>query len=253
MTYLLLLLASAPVFAAPAADPPAEVGSAAPILARVVEAAGLADPKALSIRFTFRGTPYRLWLDGRRSIYQRTVVSPVGTRVDRLDGDVFSATLDGKTLSLSDRDRTGLRNGLNSVAYFALLPRPLQDEAVIATSLGRSTLAGRSWETVEVRFRAEGGGDDHEDVYRYWFDPETHRIGFLAYTFATGEGGVRLRKATHYHEVEGVVLIDWDNHGRAGQGLTIDQAVRDFEANELPLLSTIALEQVAIERGAVAP
>lgn len=220
-----------------------------PALVEAVEAAGLASPAALQLDFTFRGTPYRLWLDGRRSVYRREVKGPDGSvRVDRLEGDAFTTT------ATVDADARGaLQRSLNSVAYFALLPRPLLDDAVVARDLGLSTLGGRTWHTVEVRFTEEGGGDDHDDVFRYWLDPQTHRIGYLAYTFATGQGGVRVRQAVRHQEVGGLVLVDWANFGRNGQGLSIDDAVRDLEAGTLPELSTIALEGVEVTRGAPAP
>jgi hypothetical protein len=203
----------------------------------------------MEIRFSFRGTPYRLWLDGRRSVYTRQVRDGHTVRTDRLEGDAFTATVHGAPIPLSPDKEGALRRSLNSVAYFALLPRPLQDDAVIATSLGVTTLGGKPWHTVDVRFREQGGGDDHDDVFRYWIDPATHRLGYLAYTFATGEGGVRVRRAVGAHEIDGVVLLDWVNHGRNGQGLTIDDAVRDLEAGVLPELSTIALDEVRVARG----
>ena len=224
------------------------------LLAAAVEAAGLHEPDGMELRFQFRGTPYRLWLQGRRSIYERRIRSDAGvTRTERLEGDTFTATVGDNVLPLSSEQAGALRRSLNSVAYFALMPRPLEDDAVIATSLGATTLGGQSWDTIDIRFREEGGGDDHDDVFRYWFHPETHRLGYLAYTFATGKGGVRVRKVVGAHEVDGVVLLDWVNHGRNGQGLTIDDAVRELEAGTLPELSTIALEDVQVQRGVPAP
>ena len=239
----------ADVLAAVTSWAPAPSAAAQAVVAAAVEASGLADPQALELRFTFRGTPYRRWLSGRRSVYTREVAVPGGgVRVDRLDGSTFTSTV---TASPAASD--ALRRSLNSVAYFALLPRPLQDDAVIATLLGPSTLGGEVWDTVDVRFREDGGGDDHDDVFRYWFHPETHRLGYLAYTFATGDGGVRVRRAIRTHEVDGVVLVDWANHGRDGQGLTIDDAVRELEAGTLPQLSEIALEGVEVVRDAPEP
>ena len=217
--------APTPQEAAAAARAATEASQAEAVIAAAVQASGLAAPERLEIRFAFRGTAYRVWLNGRDQVYVRELETEGGpVRVDRLEGDTLEATLAGERLTLAPDDAERLRRSLNSVAYFALLPRALQDDAVVARSLGRTELGGASWDTVEVTFRADGGGEDHDDVFRYWFHPRTHRIGFLAYTFARGKGGVRLRKATGYHE-----------------------------AGTLPALSTIVLEGVQVKRGAERP
>ena len=228
------------------AEPPAtDAGS---LIAESVVAHGLERSQPLEIRFTFRDVPYHLSLRGSEVHYERTVPTDKGPRVDHLHGDQLTVTLNGAPVELSKRRADRLRRSLNSVAYFALLPRPLQDGAVIATGLGQTRLEGQSWDTLEVRFQEVGGGDDHDDVFRYWLHPTTHRIGYLAYVFHTGEGGVRLRKVLQHHEINGVVLADYANLGRDGQGHTIDDAVRDFEAGTLPTVSTIELTELTVTK-----
>ncbi len=219
-------------------------GSADEVLEQAAEAHGLTREARLDVAFTFRGVPHRIHLDGTDVRYERTV----DDAVHRLVGDQLTIVSDGEPLEVEPARADALRRSLNSVAYFATLPRPLFDDAVIATALGRTRLADQRWDTVEVRFRAEGGGDDHEDVFRYWFDPKTHEMGFLAYTFAVNEGGVRLRRVVRRHEHDGVVLVDWANHGLDGPDHTIDDAVAAYERGELPQLSTIALEDVELTR-----
>jgi len=220
--------------------------AAAEVLDAAVRAHGLARDAPLELAFSFRGTPYRLHLDGDDVRYERTVQTDAGPRTDRLRGGSFEARLADAPLTVAPAQAEAWRRSLNSVAYFATLPRPLFDDAVIAKSLGRTTLGGRAWDTVEIRFREEGGGDDHDDVFRYWFDPSTHELGFLAYAFATNRGGVRLRRVIDRHEVAGVVLVDWANHGLDGPGHTIDEAVAAWEAGSLPELSRIELDDVTV-------
>lgn len=218
------------------------------LIADAVRAHGLADPSPLAIEFAFRGTPYRLELEGRQSRYIRTVTTDGTTRQDELVGARFRSTVAGTTVSLDPATEGDRRRSLNSVAYFALLPRPLQDDAAIVTALGSTTMRGQPYDTVEVRFQEEGGGDDHDDVFRYWFEPETHRLAFLAYTFSRGNGGVRVRSVAKTHEVGGVVLYDWVNHGRNGPDQSLDAAVADFDAGILPRISSIELEAVTVSR-----
>lgn len=235
--------ATAVVAAEPGDDTPQ---AAHDVLSRAAGAHGLTRDRRLAIDFGFRGTPYRLRLDGTDVRYARTVRDRQGERVDTLVGSTFEVRRGATVVDVAP-DRAGAwRRSLNSVAYFATLPRPLFDDAVIARSLGRSTLAGRDWDTVEVRFHEEGGGDDHDDVFRYWFDPQTGEMAYLAYTFRVNGGGVRLRRVIGRHEVEGVVLLDWANLGLDGPSHTIDAAVAAFERGELPQLSTIELADVRV-------
>ncbi|MEN0061066.1 MAG: DUF6503 family protein [Myxococcota bacterium] len=215
------------------------------VLAQSAVAHGLTRDRRMDVSFTFRGTPYRLHLDGSDIRYERTVKGPQGERVDRLVGSVFSSLHNGAPMTVAPENEGAWRRSLNSVAYFATLPRPLFDDAVIATFLGRTTFAGAEWDTVEVRFQEEGGGDDHDDVFRYWFHPETHEMGFVAYVFHVGKGGVRIRKAARRHEVNGVVLLDWTNLGWDGTH-TLESAMAAYERGGLPTLSTIALENIEV-------
>ena len=230
-------------FAAPTHD-----AESARVLQDAATAHGLSRDVPLALSFEFRGTPYRLSLDSDDVRYERTVTTDAGPRTDRLVGSRFEALRGGESLPVEPKQADAWRRSLNSVAYFATLPRPLFDDAVIATSLGRTRFAGGTWDTVEVRFREEGGGDDHDDVFRYWFDPDTHELALLAYTFHTGKGGVRIRAVSKRHAIDGVVLIDWINYGVNGHDHTLQSAMTAYEDGTLPQLSTIALDGPTVKR-----
>jgi hypothetical protein len=232
----------------------AEAPSAVKTIAASVAAQGLANPRGLAVHFRIRDTPVRLWLDGASAVYEREVTTDAGPRRDRLEGGTFTASVAGVAVAdVPPEMLAAWQRSLNSIGYFTLLPRGLQDPAVVATALGRTSLRGEEWETIEVRFRADGGGEDHDDVFRYWFDPTTHRIAYLAYTFTRDEGGVRLREVTGSHIERRVVLHDYANYGLDGQGRTIDEAVAAFERGELPLVSRVELTDVEVRRRAPRP
>ena len=132
-----------------------------------------------------------------------------------------------------------------------MLPLPLLDPAVRAVRLEPATIDGRSSERIEVRFTEQGGGDDHDDVYLYWFDADTLRLRFLAYRFHTGEGGVRFRVAKNERTIGGVTFFDYDNYSHPDHGVALGSlpALRTPAAGEIPvkLLSEIVLEQVSVE------
>lgn len=199
------------------------------------------------VDFSFRGTPYRMTRVAGRFTYERWREVDGEPVHERLDNRGFRATRAGEALPLEPQAADARGRGLNSVVYFASLPYGLEDPAVRATDLGPSTLEGRPVDRIEVRFAAEGGGHDHDDVFVYWLDAQTHRLAALAYRFHTGKGGVRLRRVAGTVVAGGVTFTQWDNYGLDGADLPELTALPDLQAKgALPRLSSIVLEDVRI-------
>lgn len=220
-------------------------------LKRLVEAHGLdrlVDQGR--VRFVFRGASFEVVRDHGLFRYSRTVVEDGVKLEDVLTNAGFEHRRDGVVVELSEARRAQRSNSVNSVVYFALLPLPLLDPAVRAVRLVPATIDGRSYERVEVRFTEQGGGDDHDDSYLYWFDAKTLRLGFLAYRFHTGEGGVRFRVAKNERTVGGVTVFDYDNYSHPDLGIELARlpSLRVAAEGEVPvkLLSEIVLEQVEV-------
>lgn len=72
--------------------------------------------------------------------------------------------------------------------YFAFLPLWLKDPAVIVEDQGRSVIKGKEYHKIRITFEQEGGGDDFEDVFLYWFDVKDYSMDYLAYKYFTGKG-----------------------------------------------------------------
>jgi hypothetical protein len=136
---------------------------------------------------------------------------------------------------------------VNSVAYFAFLPYGLNDPAVYKTLVGDATLEGKDYHLIKVTFAEEGGGEDFDDEFLYWINKETYRIDYIAYTYHTDGGGVRLRKAINAHEVEGLVLLDYENYKPSDKKTPLDDMEGLFKAGELELLSEIRLEDIRVD------
>lgn len=86
-------------------------------------------------------------------------------------------------------------NSVNSVHYFAYLPQGLNDKAVQKELLGEVVLKGEPYYKVRVTFAQEGGGNDYEDVFIYWFHKQKFTMDYLAYEFHVDGGGMRFREA----------------------------------------------------------
>jgi hypothetical protein len=186
--------------------------------------------------FGFRGDRYVMARDGGRFRYERHTAQG---QVEVLDNGGFEVRRDGRPVDLDPAQEAARRNALNAVVYFASLPLPLLDPAVRAQRLPDQKVEGVPHPVVEVRFAEEGGGTDHEDVFRYWFDPETGRIARFAYSFRTGGGGVRYRVPIQTRRVRGFAFVDWENHGLDDPNVPLAALPDLHAAGNLRRISTI--------------
>jgi hypothetical protein len=134
------------------------------------------------------------------------------------------------------------------VAYFAFLPYGLNDAAVFKTYLGDTEIDGKNYHKVKVTFSEDGGGEDFDDIFIYWFNQETNLIDFLAYSYHTDGGGVRFRKVIRKHEIAGLILQDYENYKPEDKNTPVEEMEDLYKSGELELLSEINLENVMVEQ-----
>ena len=194
------------------------------------------------VDFRFRGTPFSMTRKGGRFRYVRGTEA----RGEILDNEGFTVARDGAR----QRRPASAGQGVNSVVYFASLPYGLEDPAVRPRYIAQETVKGRPCDVVEVRFAEAGGGADHDDVFRYWFDAETGRLAYLAYLFHTGGGGVRFRVATGSVTAGGITFLQWANYGVDGDPTepALGALPELWVKGSLPKLSEIVLEDVKVRR-----
>lgn len=161
----------------------------------------------------------------------------------------FKRYVNDSLVVLSDSLANVYANAVNSVNYFAYLPYGLNDDAVNKRYLGTVTLNGTEYHKVEVTFNQEGGGDDFDDIYVYWFNIKTYKPEFLAYEFQVNGGGQRFRKAINERAVGGIRFVDYENY----KSPYLEQSVHDidqlYESGKLELLSEILLEEIMVNPG----
>ena len=205
------------------------------------------------ISFDFRGDQYRLLKDGGRFHYRRTYTDSLEqTVVDGLTNEGAYRTVNGDTVSLSEEERSSLTTTVNSVAYFAILPQPLGDAAVQPTYSGRDTIDGVPYHRIRVTFQQQGGGEDWQDIFMYWFRTDTYAMDYLSYAFGLAptdtDTGTRFREAYNVRRVNGVRVADYRNY--TSDTLRYDRMHRYpalWSQEALELVSRIEIDSVQIQ------
>lgn len=192
--------------------------------------------KNLAIGFDFRNFNIQIILDNTNFYYSRISKDSLNNEIkDVLNQDKFERFKNGKTMKLNTKDFEKYKEGTNSVAYFALLPYKLQDQAVISEYLGSTQINGVLLDKVKIKFKTEGGGKDHDDVFCYWFNTKTHTLDYLAYD----NGGPRFRKALNRQKAGGVIFQDYENYEILDTNIPTSEYDTAFLSGKAKLLSKI--------------
>lgn len=199
-----------------------------------------------TITFDFRNTRFRVERDGGRFRYERTYTDPEGVRVvEALTNEGISMEVEGASIPLTPQDRARIETAVNSVVYFGFLPFLLDDPSVRLRKLDDAEVEGEPYRKVEVTFQEEGGGQDWEDRFVYWFHRDRNTLDFMAYRYYRDGGGMRFRRAVNRREVGGILIQDYEN--MTGEVQDIAAYDRLLEEDMLVTVSMIELENVQVE------
>ncbi|NDK54549.1 DUF6503 family protein [Pontibacter fetidus] len=204
--------------------------------------------KAL-VTFKFRDYQYRALRDNGAYVYSRTFTDTTGQRVyDVLQNSGFTRTINNQKVTLPADKVKAYRNSVNAVIYFALLPYFLNDDAVQKQYLGEATIKGEPYYKIKVTFKQQGGGEDHEDEYVYWFHQQNYTMDYLAYNFKEDDGsiGTRFREAVNPHKIGGFLFQDYGNYTSEEKNFNIENFDKAFEAGKLKKVSDINLEEIDV-------
>lgn len=223
--------------------------SAAEIVDRAIEVAGGDRYRTSHIEFNFRGRRYLSFREGGKRILKRLTPTDSALIEDtRIGEDVFERRIGDSLVVLPDSLSRMYSNSVNSVHYFAYLPYGLDGQAVHKELLGKVSLGDREYYKIRVTFSEQGGGEDFEDVFVYWFNTETFRPDFLAYLYHTDGGGLRFREAYNDREVGGIRFSDYRNY-KPREAVPVTALDSLFVHGGLEELSVIELEDLQVSPG----
>lgn len=199
------------------------------------------------IEFDFRNIHYTIYKSENSFEYIREFEDSTGMVKDVLNNEGFTRTVNSVKIDTLTEERIGaFSRSVNSVAYFAFLPYGLNDSAVIKTYVGKTELNGESYHLIKVTFQKEGGGEDFDDQFLYWIGEEDYLMDYLAYSYHTDGGGVRMREVSNAVEKGGIRFQNYLNLKPEDKNTPVDSMQVLYEKGKLELLSEINLENIQV-------
>jgi uncharacterized protein YajQ (UPF0234 family) len=194
----------------------------------------------LDAAFDFRNMHYTIKNKDGKYTYTRMQVDSSGHKIeDIVTNDSFERKIDGVKSTIADSMAAKYTSSVNSVAYFFLLPKPLNDPAVSKELVGSTKIKGKEYDKIKVKFSEDGGGKDHQDIFMYWIEKKTKSMDYLAYSYETNGGGIRFREAFNQKIQNGIKYSDYKNYGFEDLKTKLEDLDVLFEQNKIPLKTEI--------------
>ena len=219
---------------------------AQPIVDQVIETHGGSAYESFRLEFDFRDRHYTAARNKGLFTYTREFTDSTGKIRDVLDNDGFRRFRNGTLLDLPQGRKDAFTRSVNSVIYFTLLPFGLNDDPVNKELLQETTIAGQPYDVVRVTFDQAGGGEDHQDVFLYWYHNQNHTMDYFAYSYKVDGGGLRFREAVNPRVEGGIRWQDYINYKPADETIPLDSLKDMFLSGRLQKLSEVTMENVVV-------
>jgi hypothetical protein len=211
-----------------------------------INAHGGAEFESFMLEFDFRNRHYTAARNNGAFSYSREFADSTGQIKDVLNNAGFTRYRNGSAIDIPEERKQAFTRSVNSVIYFALLPFGLNDPAVNKQWVEETIIRGEPYQVVRVTFDKTGGGEDHEDVFLYWFHKQRKTMDYFAYLYKTEEGGLRFRQAINPRKKGGILLQDYINYKPADESIPLDSLKPMFLSGRLQKLSEIKMEHASV-------
>lgn len=247
MNKAIIILLSVAIFSCKGTDKKLSVQE---IVDKSIEVSGgVSNYENSRISFNFRGLKYISEANGKEKTLKRIRKNDTVYLLDVLSPSGFQRFENDSLVVLHDSMATKYGNSVNSVHYFSKLPYGLNDPAVNKELLGETKIKGKSYYKIKVTFDQEGGGDDFDDTYVYFFNTSTFKPDYLAYDFHVDGGGMRFREAYNERYVNEIRFVDYINMQPIDNNTSVLQVDSLFNNDRLKLLSKIELTDIEVNLG----
>lgn len=200
-----------------------------------------------TISFNFRKNKYQAKRNNGNYEFIRSIDKDSVKYKDILSNNGFQRFVNDSLVELSNKDKNRYSNSVNSVHYFSILPLGLNDKAVHKKLLGKVLIKGKEYFKIQVTFAKEGGGDDFDDIFIYWFAKDNFQLDYLAYKYHTNGGGVRFRDAKKETFVNEIRFVDYNNYKPLDKNIDFYTIDKLYEEGKLKKVSEIVLENIEVQ------
>lgn len=198
------------------------------------------------VSFISRNIDYSFKKEDGKDVISRTFTKDSTEISDIYGPNGFKRHVNGDLTAVPDSMATRYYNSINSVYYFAKLPYGLNDSAVNKELVGEVSIKGKEYYKIKVTFDKQGGGEDFEDIFMYWFNTKTFKPDYLAYQYFVDGGGFRFREAYNERYVNGIRFVDYKNYKPIGKINSVHELDDAFQNNGLKQVSEIRLENIKV-------
>ncbi|WGH76471.1 deoxyribose-phosphate aldolase [Tenacibaculum tangerinum] len=216
------------------------------IIDKSIEYSKLNTIENATISFNFRKNHYIATRN--RGVFEliRVIKNDSSEIRDIVSNDGFKRFVNDSLVELLEKDKNRYSNSVNSVHYFSVVPFGLNDKAVQKKLLEPVTIKGKEYYKVKITFTEEGGGEDFDDVFIYWFAKDNFQLDYVAYKYHTNGGGVRFRDIKEEKVVNGIRFVDYNNYKPLNKNVDFYAIDKLYEEDKLKKLSEIILEEIAV-------
>jgi hypothetical protein len=201
----------------------------------------------LHISFDFRDKSYQIKLNKKEFEYIR--IAKDSTNIitkDVFTNNTFERYIADKQIVVADTMIEKYKNSINSVAYFTLLPKPLNDDAVNKTYLGETVIKGKIYHKIKITFGKKNGGKDHDDQYIFWISKATNLLDYFAYSYKVDGGGIRFREKIKAENIAGVRFQDYINYEPNDSKIALENTEKAFLDGKMKELSRIENKNIKV-------
>ncbi|MEE3998907.1 DUF6503 family protein [Tenacibaculum sp. FZY0031] len=216
------------------------------IIDKSIDYAKLNEIENATISFNFRKNNYKATRKNGTFELVRVIQNDSTKIQDILSNDSFKRFVNDRLVELTEKDKNRYSNSVNSVHYFSVLPLGLNDKAVQKKLLESVVIKGKEYYKVRITFTEEGGGEDFDDVFIYWFAKDNFQLDYVAYKYHTNGGGVRFRDVKQEKIVDGIRFVDYNNYKPLDTDIDFYAIDSLYEEGSLKKLSEIVLEDIHV-------